>query len=109
MQGENSTVKDDSQESEHAEEETPDIEQPAEVETEEDGDTECRQTSLVDEGLDLPVPDLTKDLSDKAALIQEQQTDDTFRGIREWATKGEKGYGFSDGVLIHESTSNNDD
>ena len=66
-------------------------------------DAECRQTSPEDEGLDLPVPELADNLSDKAALIPEQQTDDSLKAVREWADEGERGYGFVEDVLVHES------
>ena len=70
----------------------------------ENQDDQFQQTSPVDDVLDLPVPELTEDPSDKAALIQEQQADDTLKDIRVWAAVGERGYGFVEGVLVHKAT-----
>ena len=53
---------------------------------------------LVDEW---PVPDLANDDSDRQELMKQQREDKTLESARQWADKGEKGYSYLDGLLVH--------
>ena len=55
-----------------------------------------------DEGApDLPLPDMAGGEGDRKQLIEEQSNDDTLKDIRKWAEKGEKGYAYDHGLLVH--------
>ena len=49
----------------------------------------------------LPLPNLDEKQADKVLLIEQQQQDETLMTVRSWAEKGEKGYGYQDGVMVH--------
>ena len=55
----------------------------------------------VEEVVDFPIPKLVKDDSDRGRLVAEQQSDQSLVQVLNLAKKGEKGYGFEEGVLVH--------
>ena len=50
----------------------------------------------------LPMPSLSQDGADTSGLISEQQADKTLENLRSLAEKSEKGYVYSEGVLVQE-------
>ena len=50
--------------------------------------------------VDLPLPELTSTGADRTRLIAEQQADPSLVQVLGLAQKGEKGYGFDDGILV---------
>ena len=46
------------------------------------------------------MPDL-KGSEDRVSLIQQQKADATLESVRVWAERGERGYGFQDGIIVH--------
>ena len=56
------------------------------------------------EVVDFPIPKLVKDDSDRGRLVAEQQSDQSLVQVLNLAKKGEKGYGFEEGVLVHSTS-----
>ena len=70
-------------------------------------DEECVEgvTSLLEMGgeraKDIPLPDIVGGVEEKTQLIEEQSKDESLKQLRDWAKKGERGYAFDDGLLVH--------
>ena len=54
--------------------------------------------------VDIPLPDMAGGKEERKQLIDEQNRDETLKDHRQWAEKGEKGYTFDNGLLVHELT-----
>ena len=52
------------------------------------------------EVVDIPLPNVVNDESDRSRLVSEQQADRSLDKVLSLAKKGEKGYGFEEGVLV---------
>ena len=50
------------------------------------------------------MPDMAGGKEERKQLIDEQNRDETLKDHRQWAEKGEKGYTFDNGLLVHELT-----
>ena len=51
------------------------------------------------------MPELTDSEEDRKALIEQQKGDKTLESVRAWAERGERGYGFQDGIIVHSQES----
>ena len=54
--------------------------------------------------VEIPLPDMAGGKEERKQLIDEQNRDETLKDHRQWAEKGEKGYTFDNGLLVHELT-----
>ena len=52
------------------------------------------------EVLDIPLPNAASEVADSSKLVSEQQADKSLDKVLSLAKKGEKGYGFENGILI---------
>lgn len=54
-----------------------------------------------EQGADIPIPAMVGSNEDREQLIKEQSTDESLKDIRQWAEKGERGYSYANGLLVH--------
>lgn len=54
-----------------------------------------------EQGADIPIPAMVGSNEDREQLIKEQSTDESLKDIRQWAAKGERGYSYANGLLVH--------
>ena len=59
------------------------------------------ELETVEDGSEFPLSTLEENQEDKSLLREQQQQDESLMSVRGWAEKGEKGYGYQDGLLVH--------
>ena len=83
-------------------------EQPDNVEGVEGVEDDIKVDSLTSvddtQGIDIPLPDIVGGVEERTQLIEEQSSDESLNQLIAWAKKGEKGYTFDNGLLIHTLT-----